>query len=102
MNINGLKVNTQAIGEGLYRIICQQGQEAIVAMGMIPLEFIEGLERQLRVKILDIAAQQNECKVSELQPFVSEKLIKETMAPIVHEVTIAIFRAAKNAGKLMV
>ena len=109
MNINGLKVNTDAIGEGIYRIICQQGQEAIVAFGMIPVEFIEVLEKQLREKIIALAAKQHEATPPDFESVlnqhhlkVDEKLIKETMAPIVHEVSIAIFRAASNAGKMMV
>jgi hypothetical protein len=104
MKINNLNVNTAAISEGLYRIICQQGQEAIVAFGMIPIEIINMLEKLLREKIISISAAQNGCTVKELMAsgLVSEQLIKDTMAPIVREVTTGIYTAASNAGKMVV
>ncbi len=97
-----MKVNTQAIAEGLYRIICERGEEHIVAFGMVPKWIIDLTERHLREKIIELAAAQNDTTAEALRPFVSEKLIQELMQPIIHDVTSGIFTAAKNAGKLVV
>lgn len=104
MQINGLKVNTQAISEGLYRIICQQGKESIVAFGMIPAEIMECLSKLLREKIISIAAAQNNCTIQELEltGWLDENKIKEICRPIEREVCAGIYAAAKNAGKMIV
>ena len=102
MNINGLKVNTDAIGEGLYRIICQQGQEAIVAFGMLPADIMESLDKMLREKILAESAKQIGCSVREMKLIYDERKMQDTVRPIVREVSTAIFRAASHAGKMVV
>lgn len=102
MKIKGLTVDAQKIANGLYDMITDRGEEAIVAFGMIPKWIIDLFEKQLREKILEIAAQQQRVTVEELKPYVSEQLIQETMRPIVHEVTLGIYTAAKRAGKMCV
>lgn len=49
MKINGLTVDTQAITDGLYAIICEHEEEAIVAFGMIP-QWIMDLTEKLAEK----------------------------------------------------
>lgn len=48
MNINGLTVDTQAIADGLYEIICEREEEAIVAFGMIPKWIMDLTEKLVR------------------------------------------------------
>ena len=50
MKIAHLNINTAAIGAGIYALICDANQEAIVAFGMIPKPFIDLLEKSLREK----------------------------------------------------
>ena len=99
--INGLTVNSQAIGEGVYRIICDKGDQAVVAFGMIPKWAIDMVEKHLRDKIIEEAAKQRECTVAEFAPFVCEKLVRETVNPILREISCAILGAAANAGKMI-
>ena len=56
--INNLRVDVEPLAEGLYQLICQAGDDAIVAHGMIPYGMVELLRKLLREKILAIAAQQ--------------------------------------------
>ncbi len=102
MRINGLKVDAQAIGNGFYEIICEQGEEAIVAFGMIPYWIIQMAEKMIREKVIALAAAQLKVSVEDFKPYVDEKLVKETVQPIIHEITLSIFTAAKNKGMLVV
>lgn len=102
LKVNGLAVDTQAIADGLYDIICAKGEEAIVAFGMIPAWLIETLELMLREKAIAIAAAQVGVTVQEFGPFIDETKLKETIRPIVHEVTVGIYRAASSAGRMCV
>lgn len=120
MKVNGLNVNTEAIGEGLYRIICEKGEEAIVAFGMIPKWIMDLLEKQLREKIIRVVCEQMRFSNTETEHLLeldrlgmlmgkdvaatgfSEELLQDTMRPIIHEVSVAIYKAASNAGKMCV
>ena len=77
MNTNGLIVDVQPIADGIYEMICDAGQEAIVAFGMIPVEFVRLLETQLRTKIIEIEAQRMQVSVADIEPFVVEAQIKK-------------------------
>lgn len=102
MRINGLIVNTQAIADGLYEIICDRGEEAIVAFGMIPKPIIDLTEKLVREKVVAENARLLQMTVQEFQPFVDEKLLRETVQPILHQISLGIYTAAKRAGKLLV
>jgi hypothetical protein len=120
MKINGLKVDTQAIADGLYAIITEKGEEAIVAFGMIPKWIMDLLEVQLREKIIRIVCEQMRFNEAETKHLVeldklgmlvnsgtisagfSEEKLKETMQPIIHEVSVGIYGAAARAGKMIV
>jgi hypothetical protein len=102
MKINGLKVDTAAIGNGLYQIICETGREAIVAFGMIPADLMATTEKMLREKIIALSAKQIGCTVEEYKPFIDEQKVKETINPILHEISLAIYNAASKAGKMIV
>src|SRR6266850_2359826 len=100
--INNLTVDVEPLAQGLYKLICEAGDEAVVAHGMIPHGMIELLRRLLREKILAIAAQQRSCTVEDLttHPFLhlDEKRIAETIQTIEHAVVVEIFAAAKRAN----
>lgn len=102
MKINGLKVDAERIGAGIYALICERGEEAIVAFGMIPKWAIDVLEKQLREKVVELAAAQVPCTVEEFTPYIDEAKVKDTVQPILHEVTLGIYGAASKAGKLCV
>ena len=102
MNINGLKVDAAKIGHGLYAIIEEKGEEAIVAFGMVPKWAIDMAERAVRDKVVAIAAEQIGCTVDEFKPFIDEDKVKQTVQPILHEITLGIYDAASKAGKLLV
>ena len=102
MKINNLNVDAEKIGAGLYDIICEKGEEAIVAFGMIPKWIIDLAERLIREKIIAIAAEQQQTTPAELAPYVDEQSIKETVRAISHEVVLAIFATASKRGALRV
>lgn len=102
MKHNGLVIDEKQIATGLYDIICQQGEEAIVAFGMIPKWIVDMLEVQLRRKIIEIKAVQCNSTPDEVSPFVSEELMQDTMRPIVHAVTVQIYGVASERGMMRV
>jgi len=102
MKINGLVVDTQAIADGLYDIICEREEEAIVAFGMIPKWIMDLAEKLIREKIVAENAKRLNLTVEELRPYVDEKLRTETVNPILHEISLGIYTAAARAGKLLV
>ena len=102
MKINGLSVDTQTIADGLYAIICERGEEAVVAFGMIPKWIMDLTEKLVREKVLSETARRLNLTVAELQPHLDDKLLSETVNPILHEITIGIYAAAAKAGKLLV
>ena len=102
MKINGLIVNTKAIADGLYKIICKREEEAIVAFGMIPKWIMDLMEQLIREKIIAENARRLNLTVEELKPYMDEKLLAETINPIIHEICLGIYEAAKRAGKLIV
>jgi hypothetical protein len=105
MNIHGLRIDAQAIGNGIYAMICDHGEEAIVAFGMIPKWAMDTLEKELRDKITHEALKQvGITDVESLGPDfkIDDAKLDAIIRPIVHEISIAIYRAAKNAGKMIV
>lgn len=102
MKINGLSVDTQAIADGLYKIICEREEEAIVAFGMIPKWIMDLTEKLVREKVIAENARQLDLTVEELKPYVDEKLLTESVDSILHEISLGIYTAAKRAGKLLV
>jgi hypothetical protein len=80
MKINGLIVDTQAIADGLYEIICERDEEAIVAFGMIPKWIIDLAEQAIREKIIAENAKRLNLNFEELKPYVDEKLL--TFVPL--------------------
>lgn len=102
MKINGLIVDTQKIADGLYQIICDKGEEGIVAFGMIPKWIVDSLETQLREKLIATAAAKLQVSPEELAPYISEDMIRATVDPIVRQVTTDIYGSAKRAGRMIV
>ena len=98
----GLAVDARAIGAGLYDLIVEQGEEAIVAFGMIPHWAIQTAEKATREKVISICAEQAGMPIEDFRPYVDEQKLKDTVQPIIHEVTLAIYAAAKNRGMLVV
>ncbi|MEK6794090.1 MAG: hypothetical protein AABZ39_04895 [Spirochaetota bacterium] len=98
----GLVIDTEAIGKGMYNLIEERGQDAIVAFGMLPAEVMEMLERLIREKVINTAAGQYGLQSDEIELYVDEKKIKEIVNDITHQVCVEIYRAASAAGKMMV
>ena len=65
----------QAIADGLYEIIYEQGEDSIVAFGMIPKWIMDLTEQSVREKVVAEAAKQLGITSEELKPFVEEKLL---------------------------
>lgn len=102
MTLPGLKIDTANIGRGIYDMIVDAGQEHIVSFGMIPVQFIDLCEKQLREKIVAIAAAKVECTPEEFQPFVDQEKLNALVNPIMHEVSVAIYRTASERGAMVV
>lgn len=102
MRINGLNVDADAIGRGIYRIICDKGDEAIIAFGMVPSWAMDSLRPMLRDKIIAEAAKQAQCTAEDLAPYLDEDKVKRTLQDIEHQVVLGIYAAAHAAGKMIV
>ena len=102
MKIDGLNVDAQAIADGLYAIIGEQGEEAIVAFGMIPKWIMDLTEKLVRERVIAETARQLHLTSAELQPHVDEQLLRDTVNPILQEISLGIYAAAAKAGKLLV
>jgi hypothetical protein len=94
MKIHGINVDAQAIANGLYKIICEQGQAAIVAHGMLPKDLMDSLETMVAEKVQAESLRARLCLSPEEQ--------KRTVRAIVHEVGVGIYRAASDAGMMLV
>jgi hypothetical protein len=102
MKINGLTVDTQPIADGLYVIICEWGEESIVAFGMISKWIMDLAEKAIREKVIAESARRLNLTVAEFLPYVDEQLLSATVNPILHEISLGIYAAASKAGKLLV
>ena len=102
MNISGLKVDVEPIAEGLYGIICDRGEESLVAFGMLPKWIMDMTERLVREKILNIWAGQLGCTVKEAMPFCNEVKLKEKVQAVMDQVATGIYGAAKSKGMMVV
>jgi hypothetical protein len=104
MKTNGLNVDTKAIACGLYKIICERDQAAIVAFGMLPADIMESTDKMLCEKIIAIAAKQNGIspEVLELTGLVDQTKVKKIAQEIMHEISVEIYRCASKAGKMCV
>ncbi len=102
MNIPGLKLNADAIGQGIYRMICEAGQDQIVAFGMLPKTFMDIAESGVREKLVALAAEQRDLTVAEATPFIDQAKLERLVAEIMREIGCAIYKAATNAGRMVV
>jgi hypothetical protein len=68
-------VDAQAIADGLYAIICEREEEAIVAFGMIPKWIMDLTEKLVWEKVVAETARQSNLTVEELTPYVDDKLL---------------------------
>lgn len=102
MKVNGLTVDAARIGQGLYEIICEKGDEAIVAFGMIPKWAIDMAETAVREKVITLAATQAGCTAEDFKPYIDEQLLKDTVNPIMRQIGTEIYNAAAKAGRMMV
>lgn len=102
MNIPALKVNAEAIGAGIYRLICENGQANIVAFGMIPKEFMDIAESGVREKLVALAAAQRGLTVAEIRPHLDHAKLDHLVADIMREISCGIYKAAANAGGMVV
>lgn len=97
-----LNVNHQAIADGLYEIICQRGQESIVAFGMIPADLMEMTRKMICEKVISENARIMSCQPEDITPHVDKALMDGIVNPIVHQISVGIYAAAKRAGKMIV
>jgi hypothetical protein len=94
MKINGITMDTRHLAEGLYQIICQQGMQGVVAVGMMPKDIVDLVDQLLREKVKALAAA-NPSTVN-LDRF--EYTVEELTRAIHSE----IYAVASDAGKLLV
>lgn len=104
MNMHGLNVDADAIGAGLYRIIQERGQEAIVAFGMIPADLMDMVRKQLRDKVIEEAGKKVGATAQELELMgvVDDSKVSRIVRDIEHQVCLGIYKAASDAGGMVV
>ena len=92
-------VNSEAIGRGVYALLSDD-QKVPMAFGMAPAEVMELLEKQIKTKIGEIAAEKYECP--ELAEAFEGAIDKRAFNKIMHGVYLGMLSAAKEEGKLVV
>lgn len=102
LNRSGIKVDAAKIGAGLYDLVCQKGDDAIVAFGMIPKWIVDILDRQLEEKIIELFAAENQIEPALAKEIICPDSLKDMVRSISKECTLAMFDAASKAGKLRV
>ena len=101
--MHGMKVDAEKIGAGLYSILCDKGEDHIVAFGMIPSWIMDALHKMLREKVMSEAAIQVGCTEQELtlMGVIDNKKVDSIVRDIEHKVCVAIYAAASKAGKMV-
>ena len=104
LKISGLNVDAEKIGAGLFGIIDDKGEAAIVAFGMIPSWVIDSLRTMLRAKIISEAAKQHGMTARELDLMgvLDESKITDISRDIEKAVVSAIYKAAATQGRMIV
>lgn len=102
MKIENLEVDTKAIATGLYDIIVEKGEEAIVAFGMLPKWIIDLLEKEASEKLIRVTADFYKLSADEFRPYVDKAKLKELVGQIVHQCSLDIYAVAKERGALLV
>jgi len=104
MKLHSLNVDIQKIAEGLYDLIEQKDETAIVAFGMIPKWAVDALEKGLHEKIVSDAATHVGLSGEELSrtSLVDTTKVEVIVRDISHAVCIAIYAVAKARGKMCV
>jgi len=103
MVIRGLKVNAKPIADGIYEYIVKNGDEAIVAFGMIPIEAENLLTRLLREKLIELWAKQECISIATANQVVDERELRAIAQPIHREIicgmSAALVERLKAAGE---
>lgn len=102
MKQDGYDIDTKAIADGLYQIITEQGDEAIVAFGMLPAPIMRMAEDMIRSKVIEIAAQQQGVTIEEIKPHIDKQVVDRLVSKAMKEISVGILNAASRAKKLLV
>lgn len=94
--IAGIKFDAAPIGAGLYKLIVARKQEGIVAVGMIPADIVELAGKLIREKVSSLIPADKYTATERA------KMIEDADRKICKEVVSAIYRAASDAGKMLV
>lgn len=101
VKINNLNVDADAIGRGLYGIICDKGESALVSFGMIPKWIMDIAEKMVREKIVSEAAKQVCCSPEELAPIVDKAIVDDMTNKIMRQIGTSIYKAASEQGQMI-
>jgi len=104
MKIANLTIDERQIAAGIYDLIEQRGEEAIVAFGMIPMWSVDTLEKLLREKVLALAAGQVCLTGPQLAAsgLVDEAKVTAIVRDISKAVCTQIYAVASSRGKMCV
>lgn len=97
MEIRGIKINVDAIAEGVYDLFDEEDR-TVMAFGMIPSKRMEPVERAIKEKVLSAARSQYGRAFEAEQKQYAEEVTKIAMA----ELGKAMYRVAKNRGGMVV
>ena len=95
------ELSHKEIGKGLYKMLTEEDQ-AVVAFGMIPLEVMECAVKHYKRRLAELTCQKYEI---ELDPDVVQHFAECVRPDIItsfeKDVTLGMFEAATNAGKMI-
>ena len=96
-----MTIDHERIGAGVYAVLDDE-DKAIVAFGMIPLHAIELVTRLMKEKVARLGCEEWGIETTQENIVAFAKAIKPAfVAEFQRKVTVAVFGAAKSAGRMV-
>lgn len=102
LEAKGIKVDVEKLGQGIYDMIIETGNAAVLSYGMFPADIMESLERNVDEKIISLAAEKLCLSADEARPYLNKEKLKEYTKPIIHAVTVKVLEIASKEKLLLV
>lgn len=100
--MNGLNINYEALGKGMYDLF-DEDEQALVAFGMIPKAKMDITMEQFKDKCARLQLAQWDVPEDDTASFdlLRNHIKKDVLVAFEHDLCIAIYRAANDAGRMI-
>lgn len=97
---HGLKIDIEGIARGFYKLIPEENKACMI-YGMLPAQFMEALENQLRDKLTRIQFNDESLTEDDARDY-GLKIRQDIIGDIMREISAAILRIASEKGLCIV